>query len=271
MLLIAEVEMTRFARGQVSLERAMSKLGLASRSEARGLISRGRVRVGGRVIRDALAPVVPERAAITISGKAAVRAAWRTILFHKPRGVVTTRRDPEGRSTIYDTLREAGVAGLTALKPVGRLDLATSGLLLLTTDTRLADWLTDPSHGVLRRYVVTARGEISEQHAERIKLGIDVTIAGRTEHVGAVRVEVLKRSQRETHLVIELTEGKNREVRRLIDTCGSEVLRLKRIGFGGLQIGHLRPGEWREVSAEEIRTEFPNAPVKSKTQKQQSN
>jgi 23S rRNA pseudouridine2605 synthase len=175
---------------------------------------------------------------------------------------VTTRRDPEARPTIYDALREAGVTGLTALKPVGRLDRATSGLLLMTSDTRLADWLTDPVHGVLRRYVVTARGEIGEEAADHIKLGIDVMIAGKTEHIGAVRVEVLKRSQRETHLVIELTEGRNREVRRLIEACGSEVLRLKRIGFGGLQIGHLRPGEWREVSAEEIRTEFPKAPVR---------
>lgn len=151
-----------------------------------------------------------------------------------------------------------------ALKPVGRLDLATSGLLLMTTDTRLADWLTDPSHGVLRRYVVTARGEISDRDTDRIKVGMDVPIAGEIEHIGAVRVEVLKRSQRETHLIIELTEGKNREVRRLIEACGSDVVRLKRIGFGGLQIGHLRPGEWREVSAEEIRAEFPKAPVKGK-------
>lgn len=256
--------MTRFLKGRVSLERAMSKLGLASRSEARALIARGRVRIAGRMVRDAQAPVVPELAKITIEGRPAARAPWRTILFHKPRGVVTTRRDPEGRATIYDAAREAGVTGLPALKPVGRLDLATSGLLLLTTDTRLADWLTNPANGVLRRYVVTARGEITDDDADRIKLGVDVPISGETEHIGAVRVEVLKRSQRETHLVIELTEGRNREVRRLIEACGSEVLRLKRIGFGGLQLGHLRPGEWREVSAEEVQSEFPKAPVKRK-------
>ncbi len=254
--------MAAFAKGRVSLERAISKLGLASRSEARALIAGGHVRVGGRIVRDPLAPVVPERARITIHGKRPSRVAWRTILFHKPRGVVTTRRDPEGRPTIYASLADAGVTGLTALKPVGRLDLATSGLLLMTTDTRLADWLVDPSHGVVRRYVVTTRGEITDQDAVRMKGGIEVAVEGHTEHIGAVRVEILKRSQRETHLVLELTEGKNREVRRLIEACGSEVLRLKRIGFGGLQIGHLRPGEWREVTAEEIRTEFPGAPLR---------
>jgi 23S rRNA pseudouridine2605 synthase len=262
--------MTRFAKGQVSLERAISKLGLASRSEARALISGGRVRVGGHVVRDALAPVVPERARITIEDKSPSRVPWRTILFHKPRGVVTTRRDPEGRPTVYDALRDAGVTLPGALKPVGRLDLATSGLLLMTTDTRLADWLTDPSHGVLRRYVVTARGEISDEDADRIKLGVDVAIAGQIEHLGAVRVEVLKRSQRETHAVIELTEGKNREIRRLIEACGSEVMRLRRIGFGGLQIGHLGPGEWREITADEIQSEFPKAPVRLARSRQQA-
>src|SRR5262249_21795841 len=144
--------------GQVPLGRALSKLGLLSRSQATAAILAGRVCVNGRVQRNPATMVTPERTRLLVDGQPALAAAWRTILFHKPRGVVTTRRDPEGRRTVYDVLGESG-QGLIA---VGRLDLATSGLLLLTTDTRLADWITDPAHVVPRLYAVTARGRIVE-------------------------------------------------------------------------------------------------------------
>jgi 23S rRNA pseudouridine2605 synthase len=135
----------------VSLERALSKLGLASRSEARALILEGRVTVDGRAVRDPARPVVPERVHVAIDGARREAAAHRTVVLHKPRGVVTTRRDPEGRPTAYDLVRDAG-GGLQA---VGRLDLASSGLLLFTSDTRLAAALTDPAAEVPRVYVVT--------------------------------------------------------------------------------------------------------------------
>src|SRR5262249_51541143 len=125
--------------GQVSLDRALSKLGLASRTGARQLIVDGRVTVGGRVVRNPAMPVVPERARISIDGHAAARGrtASRILLFHKPRGTVTTRRDPEGRRTVFDVLGDAG-RGLVA---VGRLDLASTGLLIFTNDTQLANRL----------------------------------------------------------------------------------------------------------------------------------
>ncbi|HWW84172.1 MAG TPA: pseudouridine synthase, partial [Vicinamibacterales bacterium] len=104
------------------------------------------MKVDGRVVRDPANPVIPERASIVIDDQPHARAPWRTILFNKPRGVVTTRRDPEGRTTIYDVLGQAA----RGLVPVGRLDLATSGLLLLTNDTKLADWLTDPESAIPR-------------------------------------------------------------------------------------------------------------------------
>ena len=142
----------RYARGNVALERALSKLGLASRSEARQLVRAGRVTVNGTTHTDPLARVRPERDRIAIAGRPSVARPWRTIAFHKPRGTVTTRRDPEGRRTVFDVL--GGEAeGMIA---VGRLDLATSGLLLLTTDTQLAERLTNPANAVVRRYVVTA-------------------------------------------------------------------------------------------------------------------
>jgi 23S rRNA pseudouridine2605 synthase len=235
---------------RVPLERALSKLGLASRSEARELIVSGRVKVDGRRANDPRALVVPERVKISIDGQVVGRATWRLVLLHKPRGVVTTKRDPEGRPTVYDCLRGSSSPGaadrawLDRLVPVGRLDLASTGLLLLTSDTRLADWLTDPRNGVVRRYVVTIRGALRPEAEASLH----------------ATVTVLKRSNRETHVIVELTEGKNREIRRMFEAIGHEVTRLKRIAFGGVELGDLQPGRWREVSREECRVLFPEAP-----------
>jgi 23S rRNA pseudouridine2605 synthase len=241
---------------RVPLERALSKLGLASRTEARELIVSGRVKVDGRRAKDPRALVVPERVRISIDGQAVGRATWRLVLLHKPRGVVTTKRDPEGRPTVYDCLRgpsspaSAARTWLDRLVPVGRLDLASTGLLLLTSDTRLADWLTDPRNVVVRRYVVTIRGALRPEAEATLTPPATVT--------------VLKRSTRETHLIVELTEGKNREIRRMFEAIGHEVTRLKRIAFGGLELGNLRPGQWREVSRKECGAAFSThqAPTK---------
>ena len=241
-------------RGQVSLERALSKLGLASRAEARALIREGRVRVDGQIVTDPLASVVPERIQVEIDGRAAVRATPLTLLFHKPRGAVTTRSDPEGRPTVYTYLEDVGGHVI----PVGRLDAATSGLLLLTNDTRFADWVTDPANAVPRVYLVTVRGELTDETARRLEEGI----VDEGERLAARSAAVRKSSRRETHLVVELTEGKNREIRRMLAAVGHEVTRLKRVSFGGLELGELAPGKWRVVTAEELRTAFPGAPVR---------
>ncbi len=240
-------------KGVVALERALSKLGLASRTEARALVEAGRVRIDGRLASDPRALVVPERVQISIDGRTVDRTAWRLVLLHKPRGVVTTKRDPEGRRTVYDVLRGSGNHDwLDRLVPVGRLDLASTGLLLLTSDTRLADWLTDPRNAIVRRYVVTIRGELHpEAHAS-----LPAFAELRRGKPGAT-LRILKRSKRETHLIVELTEGKNREIRRMFEAIGHEVTRLKRIAFGGLELGDLQPGRWREVSREELRAAFP--------------
>lgn len=232
-------------RGRVRLDRALSKLGITSRAEAGRWIGEGRVRVAGKVVTDAAALVVPESGAITVDGRRAVRAGWRLIALHKPRGVVTTRHDPEGRRTVFDVLGEAG-RGLVA---AGRLDLASTGLLLLTTDTKLADILTDPSSAIVRRYVVTARGDVSADDVSRMQAGID--------DLRAQSVVVRKRSRRETHLIIELTEGRNREIRRLLKAVGHEVTRLMRVSFGAIELGTLPPGEWRDVARHELRATLP--------------
>jgi 23S rRNA pseudouridine2605 synthase len=153
---------------------------------------------------------------------------------------VTTRHDPEGRPTVFDVLG-AEADGLIA---VGRLDLATSGLLLLTTDTQLAERLTNPDNRIVRRYVVTARGEVDDEDRAALERGIS--------GLRASRVTVRKRSRRETHLIVELTEGKNREIRRLFEAIGRPVTRLLRVAYGPIELGTLQPGQWREVTRGEL-------------------
>jgi pseudouridine synthase len=141
---------------------------------------------------------------------------------------------------VFDVLGEEA-EGLIA---VGRLDFATSGLLLLTNDTQLAERLTNPSTGVRRCYMVTVRGEVTDESCARLEAGVD--------DLRAERVMIRKRSRRETHLVVDLTEGKNREIRRLFKAIGHEVTRLLRVSFGPITLGTLKPGEWREVGRQEL-------------------
>jgi 23S rRNA pseudouridine2605 synthase len=244
---------TRRQPGQVPLNRALSKLGIASRAEAARLIEDGRVSVDGRVVVHPAAPVVPERITVSVDGQAKRAAAWRLLLLNKPRGVVTTRRDPEGRRTVFDLIDGGG----EQLVSVGRLDLASSGLLLLTTDTRLADWLTDPTNRVPRVYDVTVRGEVTDESARRIAHGMEMD----GERLAADEVSVRKRSARESHLLVRLSEGRNREVRRLFEAVGHEVTRLRRVSFGGLSVGSLQPGEWRDVDRAELARSVPGAPL----------
>lgn len=235
---------------KVSLERALSKLGLASRSEARALILAGRVRVNGRPAADPSVRVTPERIAIEIDGEPApTRPGPITIALHKPRGYVTTRSDPQGRQTVYDLLADLP----TRVVPVGRLDLATSGLLLFTNDTQFANWLTDPVNAVPRVYLVTVDGRVDDATIAKIEHGI--TVEG--ERLAAHRATIRKASGQETHLTLTLVEGKNREVRRLMEAVGHPVRGLKRVQFGDLTLGDLPPGAWRQLSAAELRAAFP--------------
>lgn len=244
-------------RNVVSLERALSKRGLASRSEARALILQGRVSVDGSTLTDPAARVVPERVTIAVDGVAKKGGGEPlTVILHKPRGYVTTRSDPEGRKTIYDLLMD--LPGRVI--PVGRLDLATSGLLILTNDTQFGNWLTDPASAIPRIYLVTVKGEVTDETASRLVKGLTLG----DERLIAADVSVRKRSKRESHLTITLTEGKNREIRRLLDAVQHPVTELRRVQFGGLELGTLQPGKWRRVSADELRAGFPSYPTPSK-------
>ena len=253
--------------GRVPLERALSKLGIASRTEARAWILEGRVRVAGKVVTDPLRPVIPERTQIDVDGEPAKQQELFTIALHKPRGLMTTRSDEKGRPTVYSLLTDIQ----KHLVPVGRLDYATSGLILLTNDTRFSAWITEPAHEVPKLYLVSVRGEVSEENIRQIEEGIRVDAEGHADPEGellrAQSVKIQKSSQRESHLTVELIEGKNREIRRIFKSIGHEVIRLKRISFGGIELGDLETGKWREVTREELQKAFPGAPLKMPTKK----
>ena len=172
---------------------------------------------------------------------------------------MTTRRDPQQRPTVYDAIRdlEAHVV------PVGRLDLATSGLLLMTNDTRLADWLTDPINAVPRVYLVTVRGRVTDDEVAMLERGLvdSGDSRGHGEELRAESVTIRKASNRESHLVVTLAEGKNREIRRLLSSAGHQVTRLRRVQIGGLEIGDLKPGAWRRIDSSELVAAFPGAAV----------
>lgn len=219
-------------------------MGLASRSQTRAWIREGRLKVNGKTVRDPCCPVIVERDKITLDGNEVRRENSRTIMLYKPRAVVTTRSDEHGRRTVFDLLPEE----LRSFHPVGRLDMATTGLLLLTNDTRISSYLTDPSNAVKRVYVVSARGKVSGEEVRRLAAGI----MDRGELLKPLSVILRKASNKESHLVVELTEGKNREIRRMFDSIGHEVTRLKRVVFGPLTLGAMQPGEFRYLTAKEI-------------------
>jgi len=230
---------------RVHLNRLLSKRGILTRSQANAAILAGRVTVDGRVIRDPGKPV-DRGARIELDAQPTGARVWRTILCYKPQGVITTRRDPEGRRTVYDLLGDAA----KGLVPVGRLDQATSGLLLLTSDTRLADRMTDPRYAVPRVYVVSVRGKATPDICQRLEEGVVL----RGQRMSADSVTLRRSSGRESHLAVTLTEGKNREVRRLFETHGRTVKRLQRIQIGKIKLGELKLGKWRTLTEPEIKS-----------------
>lgn len=224
---------------RVTLDRLLSKLGIASRSQAQEWIRAGRVRINQRLVRQPDTWVAWPGDAVTLDEQPLQQGAPRFILFHKPKGLVTTHADEKGRRTIFDVLPPE----FTRLHAVGRLDQATSGLLLLTNDTEVSSFLTDPKRRIPRRYLVTVRGEVTDATVHAAIEGLE----DQGEHLHCAALTIQKRSGRESHLDVTLTEGKNREIRRLFKALGHEVTRLRRIQYGPFSLGDLEPGTWREI------------------------
>jgi 23S rRNA pseudouridine2605 synthase len=233
-------------RGQVSLARALSKLGLCSRSEAMRAIDEGRVRLNGRVCNDHTRRVTPERDAIVIDGASAIAPTRSYVMLNKPRGVVTTRRDPGGRPTVFSCLADAG---LPYLAPVGRLDQASEGLLLLTNDSQWAHGITAPESHMSKTYDVQIDRVPDQALIESLSAGVQ------DEEVGLLRaaeVRMLRAGARRGWLQIALDEGKNRQIRRMLAAHEVMVLRLVRVQIGRLALGELAKGAWRALTPVEI-------------------
>lgn len=233
------------ARGDaVSLARALSKLGVCSRREAERWIGEGRVAVDGRVVRDPTWRVDPARDRLSVDG-GLVRPAERVYLaLHKPRGVVTSRVPERGAPTVYDHLDPA----LSHVAPVGRLDKASEGLLLLTNDTRWAARLTDPASHVDKRYHVQVDRVADDALLAALRAG------ARTDEGETLRVKdaaLLRAGTRTSWLELVLDEGRNRHIRRLLAALGVEVLRLVRVAIGPLPLGSLPRGAVRTLTAAE--------------------
>jgi 23S rRNA pseudouridine2605 synthase len=237
----------------VSLERAISKLGAASRKQAHEWIKDGQIAVDGRIVRDPLLRVDMDRQRVFRQGRMLRPAAFCALLLSKPKGVITSSSDGKDRPTVFSLLPQA----CRNLHAVGRLDMASSGLLILTNNTRLSSWLTDPANGVARVYAVTVRGLFGPDTLRRMEEG--VREKGELLHVHHALLR--KASRRESHLTVTLCTGKNREIRRLMLALGHEVTALRRVSFGGLKLGELEPGQFRELSRDEIRRAFPGIPL----------
>jgi len=234
----------------VSIPRALSKLGVCSRADGVRLVEAGRVRVNGRVARDVALRVSPENDLIEIDGVPIVRAERVYLALNKPRGLVTTRDDPQGRATIYQCL-DGGTLPFVA--PVGRLDKASEGLLLLTNDSRWSATLLNPASHVEKVYHVQVKALIDDEAIARIAAGVTETLSG--ERLEVVRASLLRVGSRSSAWVeIVLDEGKNRHIRRLLAELGIEVLRLIRISIGPLVLGALAKGDWRMLTSDEVRS-----------------
>lgn len=230
-------------------------MGICSRSEGEQAVREGRVRVNGRRVTDGTRRVVPENDVITIDGTSAVAPLRRYLMLNKPRGQVTTRSDPQGRATVYDNLTDPD---LPFLGPVGRLDQASEGLLLFTNDTQWANTITDPSSHVTKIYHVQVDCVPEGAMLSALRAGVQDTDG---EHLAAARVDVLRAGEQNAWLSIELDEGKNRQIRRMLEALDVRVLRLVRVAIGSLQLGDLPKGAWRDlVSAEVEALRKPAAP-----------
>lgn len=231
----------------VSLARALSKFGVCSRSQAVALIEAGRVRVDGRLVRRAAHRLDPGRSRVTVDGARVGDDTPRlTLVLHKPAGYVTTRVDPGGRPTVYDLLGDVG----RWVFPVGRLDRDSSGLLVLTNDHRLGQRLTDPESHVPKTYHVRVRG-LPDPEALRVLQEGTPLPDGRLSRRARVRVLGSARGG-DAWLEIVLTEGRNRQVRRMCAAVGHDVQELVRVRVGRLELGDLAPREWRRLTPAEL-------------------
>lgn len=237
------------SRGQ-RIQKVLAAAGVASRRGCEALIEEGVVRVNGRTVESLPAWVDPNTDDITVRGKPVRTAAPSVhIMLFKPRGVVCSSDDPEGRTRAIDLVDHPSRVRLYS---VGRLDMDSSGLLLLTNDGAFAHLMTHPSHHVARVYIVTVNGQVEDRTIKRLCAGLRLTDERSTRTSRFESVTILRSSSDRTQLKVVLSEGRNRQIRRMFEVLGHRVRKLRRIAIGPLSLDGLRPGQWRELTPKEI-------------------
>ncbi|MEX0907203.1 MAG: pseudouridine synthase [Gemmatimonadota bacterium] len=224
----------------VRLQKFLSQAGVASRRASEELITAGRVRVNGRVSTELGVRVDPTRDRVQVDGRRIRPAEQEWFALNKPRGYMSTRRDPEGRPTLYELVPSA----MHPLFYVGRLDFDSEGLILLTNDGDTAHRLMHPSYGIDREYDVELAEDIESDALDRLRRGVELDD-------GPARAESARRRSG-NRLVITLQEGRKREVRRMFMALGHRVVRLRRVRYGPIRLGTLPPGEWRHLEEREL-------------------
>jgi 23S rRNA pseudouridine2605 synthase len=227
------------------LARVLSKLGVCSRSQAEKAVREGRVSVDGKVVLDPERPADAQRQQIRLDNELVAATTRIYLALNKPRGIVVSAADERGRDTVYDLLKEAG---LPWLGPVGRLDKASEGLLLLTNDSVWAAQLTEPKHHVDKTYHVQIDSIPDQALMERLTAGV----VEQGERLAAKRAVLLRSGEKNAWLEIVLDEGRNRHIRRLLAAHDISVLRLIRVAIGPLALGELAKGQWRHLEQAEV-------------------
>ncbi|MBN1435632.1 MAG: rRNA pseudouridine synthase [Sedimentisphaerales bacterium] len=226
------------------LQKVMAEAGIASRRHCEELILDGQVKVNGRVVRKLPVLVDPAVDTIVVAGRKLAQEQKVYYLLHKPKNVVCTNNDPEGRKRAIDLL----VGVRQRVYPVGRLDADSMGLLIMTNDGDLANRLTHPRYGVIKKYVAEVSGSVSGETIETLKRGVYLDEGKATiEHI-----KVLRRGPNQSLLEIELREGRNRQIRRMLARLGHPVRKLTRIKIGKLNLRGLGPGKFRQLTKQEV-------------------
>jgi len=234
--------------GRVRLQKLLAEAGIASRRACEEMILAGEVEVNGKVVRTLPCLVDPRTDRVEVGSWVLGTPPPRTtVMLFKPRGVVSTNQDPHGRKRAIDLVP---MPPGRRLYPVGRLDIDSSGLLLLTDDGELANRLTHPRYGVHKTYEVGVVGRVEPETIERLRRGLHLydRRSGHASRTAPVEVKLLSRARDRSTLLMDLSEGRNRQVRRMLEQLGHAVRRLRRVRFGPLRLAGLRSGEWRALT-----------------------
>ena len=243
----------------IRLQKFLSLCGVASRRKAEELILQGKVKINGKPA--ILGDKVTDKDKVFVNGKRIVapRTKYRYIMLHKPRGFITTMSDEKGRKCVAELVRDVW----ERVYPVGRLDKDSEGMLIFTNDGEFANKIMHPRNSIYKIYRVTVRPSITEEQIEKLETGIEID--GRKTAPAIVHVLVQDKEQNRVVLEMILHEGKNREIRKMCEAVGLEVARLKRTQIGGVKMGMLKQGAWRDLTEKEVKNLLANPIVNGRT------